>query len=286
MENYNKYAVQPLAKYIILAICLMIVGGVLFFSIKTAAPDFGEALVLIKKPYFFGHGGVDPEPVTSGRVYLARSTEYADVSLQPQAVDLELKDFMTKDGVPMDFHTQIRIQVTDPVVLVTKYGAQNAGWFTDNVTAAYAKIVRSAVKSHGMQEVAIETSAIDAIDAEVTTNLEAYIKDIGIPIKLLTVNVGKANPPDAILDQRVETARQEQRVKTEQQRKLAEDSRLAAEQSRASADNAYRDAMHLSPDQFVRLEQVKMQRDVCNQKDSHCTFIVGTSVSPVVNADK
>ena len=82
------------------------------------------------------------------------------------------------------------------------------------------------------------------------------------------INVGRVNPPDAIKNQRIETAAQEQRAITEQQTKLAEDQRKAAETSRASADNAYREAMDLSPEQFIQLETIKMQRDVCGKEGS------------------
>lgn len=42
---------------------------------------------------------------------------------------------------------------------------------------------------------------------------------------------------------------------------MAEDERMKAEQSRASADNAYREAMHLSPEQFIQLETIKYTDD-------------------------
>lgn len=98
------------------------------------------------------------------------------------------------------------------------------------------------------------------------------------------MTVGKANPPDSIKNQRIETTAQQQRILTEGQKKLAEDARKAAELSRADADNAYRNAMSLSPDQFLRLESIKMQRDVCMSKGSQCTFLLnGTNATPIVN---
>ena len=45
--------------------------------------------------------------------------------------------------------------------------------------------------------------------------------------------MGRANPPDSIKNQRIETAAQEQRANAEKQRKLAEDQRKEAEQARA-----------------------------------------------------
>ena len=67
------------------------------------------------------------------------------------------------------------------------------------------------------------------------------------------------------------------------QRKLAEDQRLKAEQSRANADNAYRESMHLSPEQFIQLETIKMQVHVCGEEGKGtCTFIQN-GATPVYN---
>jgi hypothetical protein len=126
--------------------------------------------------------------------------------------------------------------------------------------------------SDGMNETAISTVAIDAIDMEVSQAMEKYHADARLPVKLIQVTVGKANPPDAIKHQRIATAEQQQRALTEQQKKLAEDQREQAELSRARADHAYRNAMNLSPEQFLRLETIKMPRDVCGA--GHCAFIL------------
>jgi regulator of protease activity HflC (stomatin/prohibitin superfamily) len=135
-------------------------------------------------------------------------------------------------------------------------------------------MVRQAVRKRGMNETAISTTALDTIDAEIRDQLIAFMQSKSLPVKLVTMTVGKANPPDAVKNQRIETATQEQRIQTEKQKKLAEDQRLQAEQSRANADNAYREAMHLSPEQFIQLETIKMQNDVCGpQGKGTCTFI-------------
>jgi len=131
-----------------------------------------------------------------------------------------------------------------------------------------------------MSETAINTAAVEQIDRVVSEQLTAYIKEIGLPIRLVDMTVGRANPPDAIKNQRIETAAQEQRANTEKQRKLAEDQRLQAELSRANADNAYRNQMSLSPEQFLRLEAIHMQREVCVK--GGCTFVAG-DVTPVIS---
>lgn len=168
--------------------------------------------------------------------------------------------------------------------MVSDFGEQ---WYENNVEAEVINRVRNAVRKHGMNETAIDTEAIDSIDREVTEGLLAYIKDAGLPVELIQFTVGKANPPDSVKTQRIETASQQQRALTEQERKKAEDQRKEAEESRAKADNAYRSAMDMSPEQFIALENIKMLREVClrhpDGSGGGCTFLVGqTNTSPVI----
>ncbi len=244
------------------------------------APDAGQAAVLIDKPWIFGHGGVRSEPVQTGLTYTWFSTQKIYVNLFPQQYDGNFTDLMSSDGVPLDFHAVIRLQVVDPVMLVGEFGQD---WYRNNVEQEFFNRVRSAVKKHGMNETAIQTTAIEEIDAEVTQALEQYIEQNHLPIRLMKMTVGRANPPDAVRNQRVETAQQEQRILTEHKRDLAEQSRKAAEQSRAQADNAYRQSMSLSPEQFVELERIKMQTTVCANREAHCTFVIGSEVKPVIS---
>jgi regulator of protease activity HflC (stomatin/prohibitin superfamily) len=242
------------------------------------APDAGHEIVLIEKPWFFGHGGVNPVPVKTGRTYSAISTQGVDVYMQPQKFDTEMHDTMTSDGVPISFHAIVALQVADSVALIRDFGPN---WYQNNLEEPFKTMVRQAVRKRGMNETAISTTALDEIDAEIRDALLAFIKEKSLPIRLITMTVGRANPPDAVKSQRIETAAQEQRVQTEKQIKLAEDQRKAAEEARAAADNAYRQALGLTPEQFVQLEQIKMQREVCAH--SACTFVVNGGAVPTFN---
>jgi regulator of protease activity HflC (stomatin/prohibitin superfamily) len=227
----------------------------------------------------FGHGGVDSEPVRTGRSYVWFTTDHVMVNMQPIQFTEHFDDLMSSDGVPLDFDSVLRLQILESVTLIKNFGVN---WFENNVKAEFRNRVRQAVRKHGMNETAISTKAIDEIDTEISQAMEKYLTEAKLPVKLIQMTVGKANPPDSIKNQRVETASQQQRVLTEQQRKLAEDSRKMAEQSRAEADNAFRNAMQMSPDQYLRLETIKMQREICG--GGHCTFIIsGANVTPIVN---
>ena len=270
---------------------------------SVASPNAGHEAVWMEKPMFFGHGGIDQTPVTAGREYGAITSTAIDVDMLPQRVDMEFDDMITSSGVPVSFHVVITFKVTDPVKLVSGFGADRVwydwqcpkdkdenthcdgdpegwGFWSRNIDQPIRTAVRDSVKKRDMQEMAISQTAADAVGQEVNNAAVTIVQRLGVPILLTAVSVGRVNPPDAIKNQRIETAAQEQRAITEQQVKLAEDQRKAAEQSRAAADNAYREAMQLSPDQFLQLERIKMQRDVCAHAGS-CTFFIGGGVTPV-----
>jgi regulator of protease activity HflC (stomatin/prohibitin superfamily) len=267
-----------LSKEVSLAGC--IIASLLVTACGAAKPDAGEQAVLIRKPYFFGHGGVVPTPVTTGRQYVALSTQVVYVNMQPLQYEEKFDDLMSSDGIPLGFDSIMRIQITDSVDLIKNFGIK---FYETNIQNEFRNRVRQAVRKHGMNETAISTTAIDAIDAEVTQQMEAYLRSAHMPIRLIKITVGKANPPDAIKDQRIKTAQEQQRQITEVQTKIAEDARKAAEAARADADNAYRQSLGLSAEQFVQIQAINMQRDVCTK--SACTFITGNA-TPVVHTGR
>lgn len=252
---------------------------------STVQPDAGHEAVLVRKPLIFGSGGVDGTPVKTGLKYIAFTTEGIDVNMQPRRVDVEFTDLMTSDGVPIDFHAVLTLQVTDSVKLVRDFGADQTGaapgFWMRNMEQPFRTAVRDAVKAHGINEMAIQATAAADVDRVVTEHLQAIVKETGVPVRILDVSLGRANPPDAILHQRVETAAQEQRINTEKQKKLAEDQRKLAEESRAAADQAYNQKMGLNTEQYVALQAIQMQRDVCAK--GNCTFIYGANATPLLN---
>lgn len=256
-------------------LALIVLIAVSTVACSTYAPDAGHEIVLIEKPWLFGHGGVNPDPVRTGRTYAALSTEGVVVYMQPRKYETEMHDTMTADGVPISFHAITVLQVTDSVALIKNFGPS---WYENNLEEPFKTMVRQAVRKRGMNETAISTTALDAIDEEIRDTLSKFIEDKKLPVRLVTMTVGRANPPDAIKNQRIETAAQEQRIQTEIQIKNAEVQRKAAEEARAAADNAYRQAIGLSPEQYVQLKRVEMELKVCT--DAKCTFIENAGAMP------
>lgn len=252
---------------------IAILSPVVFCSVTTKAnPDAGFEVVLVDKPFFFGKGGVQPEPVKTGSEWTWRSTNHIHVDIRPVQFKIHLDGFMSKDGVPLDFDAVVRLRVTDSVSLISKFGE---GWYENNVENEVINRVRNAVRKHKMNEITINTTAIGAIDEEVTNGLVSYIKETELPIELIHFTVGKANPPVSIKYQIFVTASQQWRTLTEYQGK-------EAETSSAEADNAFRNAMNMSPEQFIALEYIEAIREVCGS-GGNCTFLIGENgVSPVI----
>ena len=260
---------------------------VLAAACNTVEPNAGHQAVLTMKPWFAGHEGVYDSPISSGRTYLAWSTDATDVNMLPQRTDMEFDDMMTKTGVPVNFHVVLTWQVIDSVKLVKSYGADvdnrgNWGFFLRNLDQPIRTAVRDSVKKYDMQEIALTQTAADQVQNDVVRDTLTILAATGVPIKVLPngVTVGRILPPDAIKTQRIATAEQEQRQETEKQRKLAVDQRKQAEMARAEADNAYNEKMRLNPGQYIELERIKMLQEVC--KSGKCIFLNGPG-TPLLN---
>ena len=139
---------------------------------RTVQPDAGHEAVLVRKPLIFGSGGVDETPVKTGLKYVAFTTTGIDVNMQPMRVDVEFNDLMTSDGVPIDFHAVLTLQITDSVKLVRDFGQDTVdgkpGFWIRNLDQPYRTAVRDSVTAHGMNDMAIQATAAEAVDRVVT----------------------------------------------------------------------------------------------------------------------
>jgi hypothetical protein len=109
------------------ALCLSVaLAAIAASGCHAVAPDAGHEAVLIQKPWFFGHGGVDPTAVKAGQSWVAVTTEAVYVTMMPQQHGIHFDDLMSSDGVPLDFDAVIRLLVTDSVNLISNFGDR---WF-------------------------------------------------------------------------------------------------------------------------------------------------------------
>lgn len=242
--------------YLGLMIALMITA--LFASCTTVSPDYGQEAVKIHKPWFFGQGGVDMEPVETGLQYTWFSTDYVIVTMVPVKYDEPLDDVTSNDNTLLDFNTQIQIQVEDnkSPILVKNYGIH---FYENVIQEQYRNTVRSYISKYGPFDLMSNREVLDSINIAVKNDMIAYIDELSersgeLPIIVQNVLVGRAIPNAMQKEEMNRTAAATQAKRTEESRKEMLIAKEAAERQRAIADKAYQKELGLTTDQFIQLK--------------------------------
>lgn len=264
---------------IVSVLFVILFGLTWLFFMHTETVEPGHELVINDKPYFLGHQGVRPEPIKEGRVLLFVTSSATEVAITPQSIQIVLDDYSSSDNILLDFETTIQLRVKDSVSLVRDFGGK--GWFDNNLKQQYSSIVREAVKKYSMTAMMSDVETANKIDNEVTAKVKDLVAASKLPVEILNVTLGRAKPNANVLEQMNQTAAQQQRLKTLVEATKAENQRQEEQVAKAKADNAYRNAMNLSPEQFVQLESVKRYSEACAK--SQCVISVG-GTAPVLVA--
>ena len=230
----------------------------LFGSCTTVSPDYGQEGVKIHKPWFFGKGGVDMEPVETGLQYTWISTDYVIVTMVPVKYDEPLDDVTSNDNTLLDFNTQIQIQVEDnkSPILIKNYGIH---FYENVIQEQYRNTVRSYISKYGPFDLMSNREVLDSINISVKNDMIAYIDELSersgeLPIIVQNVLVGRAIPNTMQKEEMNRTAAATQAKRTEESRREMLIAKEAAERQRAIADKAYQKELGLTTDQFIQLK--------------------------------
>lgn len=252
--------------------------------VKGIGTDPGMETVLVDKPWIFGHGGVRPETQKPGLGWYFWSTTGYHVPTYEFKIDEPFDDLPTQKQSLIDFNSYLKIEILDPVKLVKDFRYIDDGqnlWYTSSIKEQYRTIVRNVARGYTMEDMLTNSQVVQQMETEIRNNMDALIKDIGIPIKLKDLSLGAIRPNKAVMGEIDNTSANQQRIKTERVREEAEQSRKAAELARASADKAYQDELALSSEQVVQLQIAKMYSDAC-AKSATCvlsTAATGVAIS-------
>jgi regulator of protease activity HflC (stomatin/prohibitin superfamily) len=247
------------------------------------AVDDGEEAVLVKKPWFIGEGGTVMEAHT-GSAWVAWSTEGYRYNLRPKRYTISFNDITSNDNVPMSIEATavLRIKRGESPVLHNRFGKE---WYENNVEHQFAAFVRNVVRQNDhISLVSDEATTLRGQD-KIKENLIAYIEGEDMPVIVDSVILGRAVPPKAILEQIAATAAQSERKRTEANRAEAENARAAAETAKAKADNAYMEAMDFSPEQYIAMRQLEIEREkvelVRDKQNVHIIMQSGSGPAPM-----
>ena len=157
----------------IVKVALLVLAGyfvAILLFVNSVAPESGFEAVLIEKPMFWGSGGVDQTPVSTGSEYVAWTTESVMVDMRPQQFTVQLTDVLSADHVPLRFDCAIRLQVKDSVKLVKRFGLQ---WYTTLIEKEFISRVRLAVNQHSAG--VINSLVVAAIQNEVSQAMQREV---------------------------------------------------------------------------------------------------------------
>ena len=237
-----------------LAVALISIASV---SCHGVHPDAGQESVLIYKPWFFGHGGVDPEPVQTGFTWCAPTTDAHTFIMTPFKWEVNMDDLFSNDNTPLDFHTVVvtQIQKGKTPILLQNYGDD---WFNNNVLNFYSNRVRDHVSQHSPFDLMSNREVLNRIDSILLVELRQHVKELSadreLPIDIKQVVIGKAIPNQEQLDEMNKTAKAVQARQTQEREAEVQLAREKAERQRAIADKAYQNEMGLSTQQFIQLK--------------------------------
>lgn len=249
-------------------------------SCYRVSPDGGQESVLIYKPFFFGHGGVDSVPVSAGATWCAPTTDHVEFPIIPQDIEYEQNNVMTKDNTPLDVYSDFKYQIIKGSTpeLYEKFGSD---WFNQSISSVFYSMIRNKCSQYKMFDLASDRSLVNNVEQNIYDSISLYTKQQGIPINILQIVLTEITPPQEVLNETKKTAAQNQNVLTEQARAQSELARKQADINKAIADQAYQQQMGMSIDQYLKLRELELIEN--NPKAS---IIFTTGIQPTYNTNK
>jgi regulator of protease activity HflC (stomatin/prohibitin superfamily) len=244
--------------------------------------DADEESVLIDKPWFWGHGGVEETPVSTGLAWVWWSTSIETFKITPFKHQVDMNDLFSDDNTPLDFHTVIITQIKKgkTPILLQNYGVD---WFNTNLYNEYCNLVRDHISQHSPFDLMSNRAILNDIDAKVLNSMRAFVdslsKEAEFPVIIKQVTIGKATPNEKQLEEMNNTAKAVQAKQTQEREAEVQMAREKAERQRAIADKAYREELGLTIPQFIELRKWEV---IDKKQGENIHVIVGGNSTPMI----
>ena len=267
----------------IFSVLIVLICLVAMASCTKVQPKADEEAALTMQPWFFGHGGVDKSPVTTGLTWCAVTTHANYFKVTPQRYDESFDDIFSNDNTPLDFDTYIVIQVQKgkSPTLLQNYGVD---WYRNNIQVYYRNKTREYVSMYNPFDLISNREVLNKIDrmiiSDVRKHVAALSKNKEFPITICSVTTGAAKPNKDQLEEMNKTAQYIQQKRSMEQKANAETARAEAEKKRAEADKAYMTSMNLNPQQFISLKWIET---IANKQGANIDVLVGGGETPMWN---
>lgn len=248
-------------KKIILGMFVMVAIISTFTCCSLCGVDGTTEGVFIKKPLFFGSGGVEMTALTEGSEWKVFSTDFVEYTKIPVKYTEIFDDVFCNDNTPMDLSAHVTLQLIEgkSPILHINYGPE---WYNNVVKETFRKTVRNFISTYDMYTLTSDREVYDAIEVDIAEKLEQYFADISttkeFPIKIINVVVDKAKPNISVMEELNKTATMAQAKLTEIKRQEVEDERKVTEHKRALADKEYRATMNMTSSEYIQMRTLEV----------------------------
>jgi regulator of protease activity HflC (stomatin/prohibitin superfamily) len=251
-------------------------------SCYRVSPNAGVESVLVYKPYFFGHGGVENTPVTTGSEWVAITTDHKEFVTTPQTITEDFVNMIPSDNTPVSFSAYLKcqIKVGQTPILYQKFGED---WYKHSLQATFRTLVRDRASAFKMFDLASKREISAQLEKDIFKEIVVYAKGINLPVDLLQVSIGAITPPEQVLTETKLTAAQNQSILTQNARANAELSRKQAEINKAIADKAYKEQMGMTVAEYLNLRHLEIEKEKVELiKDNKNISIIFGNANPVL----
>lgn len=260
-----------------------------FAGCQLSSVEGNEEGVFVKKPLFFGSGGVDSNALMEGSTWKVFSTNFHKYINSPVQYSELFDDAITNNNTPVDLEAYLTLQLKkgSSPVLHKDFGNK---WYENNIQAKFREIVRNQISKYNMFTLTSDREIYETINREVYSYMEAVINGKNMPVNIVAVIIGRAKPNQLGLDEMDRTAAQIQAAETQSKKEDAEIKRKAAESARAEADKAYRVTLGLSANEFIQLKQLEITKEYVeilkNKPNINVDLMVNGGVTPMWDIKK
>ena len=146
-------------------------------SCSLASVDGGQEGVFIKKPLFFGQGGVDEKALTEGSTWKVFSTDYIVYSVVNTKYSEKFDDIASDDNTLLDFsaHIVLNIKRGKSPILHQNYGPD---WYSNNLKEFFSKKLRNFVSTYDTGSLIGAREIYDVVEAEIKNDMTNYIAEL------------------------------------------------------------------------------------------------------------
>lgn len=241
---------------------VLFLGVIVIFlnSCYRVKPNGDEESVLVEKPFFFGHGGVDATPINSGATWVASTTDHIEFKIVPINFQEDFENVMTKDNTPLGTLINITLQIEKGQTpnLYENFGKD---WYNNSLAPGLRTSVRNEFSKYELFDLSSKRQTSVNIQNYLSSYLKKRIELLKLPVKVINISIAGISPPEEVLNETKKTAAHNQEIYSQTQRALAETSRKQAEINKAIADKAYQQEMSMTTQEYLSLRHLEIEKE-------------------------